>query len=347
MLKNKIDDGINIGIIGCNYWGRILLRNLVENAGCCSKFRISACSDYYSSNLKFIEERYPFISIIKEPAELIRSPKIDAIVIASDVSTHYSLARRAILNKKHLLVDKLIASTSIEAEEIVDLSHSQGTILMVTNPLEYSPAGIKIKELLERKNLGKVYYITSSRMNFGIYRHDINVIWDLAYHDISLQNWWLKELPENVWATGKNSTYKGMCDTAFINMEFPSGIMTNIGVSWLSPKKLRRMVICGSKKMLVFDDARSSEKIQVYDKGAELKDPESFDEFQLTYRSGDVLSPRIDTYEPLTKTIEHFFECIEKNNDPRTNGKNGIQVIKILEAIDRSLINNGHVEKVV
>ncbi len=345
MLK----DNIKIGIIGCNYWGRNILRSLIENSGCCSSFYIVGCSDEsYPSNLHIINQRYPYLNTTLKTSELIESPDVDALVIATDISMHYDIAKRAILNGKHLLIDKLIASTSDEAAELVELSHVKQKVLMVASPLEYAPPGVKIKEIINKRKLGKIYYITSSRLNLGMYRPDINVVWDLACHDVSLQIWWLNELPVCIWASGRESAYRGIYDTAFISMEYPSGTLTNIEVSWLSPVKLRQMVIAGSRKMLVFDDTESTkEKIKIYDKGADLRDPENFDEFQLSYRSGDVVSPKLDIYEPLGKVVAEFFECLDNNyKKPMTNGEKGIQVIKILEAIERSLRKDGHMEKV-
>lgn len=331
-----------IGVIGCNYWGRNLLRNFIENTDC----QVVACSDLRSSNLQIVKEKYPYISATTEFSELINNPEVDILVITSDISTHYPLAKQAILSGKHLLLGRLIASTSQEAEELVGLAQAKGNILMVTNPLEYSPAGIKIKEIIDKKKLGRIYYITSSLTNLGIHPQDINVIWDLACHDISLHIWWLGEVPVNVWATGKDVTYKGVCDTAFINMEFPSGTMANIEIHWLALTKFRMMLLSGSRKMLVFDDTENIEKIKIYDKGVDLKNPQDFGEFQVTYRSGDVVSPKLDTYKPLDKAVEYFLKCIENGTKPRSNGSKGIEVIKVLEAIDRSLKNNGHMEKV-
>jgi len=318
------------------------LRNFIENTDC----QIAACSDSRGLNLKYIKERYPFIRTTSDPSELIDNPKVDALVIASDISTRYALARQAILNGKHLLLDKLIASTSREAEELVELAQAKGNILMITSPLEYSPPGIKIKEIIDEGKLGKIYYIASSRINLGIYRQDINVIWDLASHDVSLYIYWLKEEPIRVWATGKAVAYKGNCDVAIINMEFPSGTMANIEISWLAPTKLRITILSGSEKMLVFDDTKSGEKIKLYDRGVALENPQDFGEFQLTYREGDVVSPKLDTYEPLSKVVQHFLECIRRAERPRTHGAKGIKVIKVLEAIERSLQNGGNREEV-
>lgn len=337
-----MNDELKLGIIGCNYWGRNLLRNFVENNGC----RIVACSDLRSSNQEIIKERYPGINLILNPLDLVNNPEIEALVIASDLSTHCGLAKEAVTKGKHLLFDKLLASNSQEAKELVGLARANNSTLMVTTPVEYSPAGIKIQEFISSKKLGKIYYIASSRINLGIHREDINVIWDLARHDVSLHIWWLGETPIKVWASGKAIAHKKICDTAFISMEFPSGTITDIEVSWLAPTKLRMTLISGSKKMLTFDDTESVEKIRIYDKGADLKNPEDFGEFQLSYRSGDVLSPKLDTYEPLNKVVEHFLESVKNKTTPRTNGTNGIEVIRVLEAIDRALGNGGAVERV-
>ncbi|MBN2121401.1 MAG: Gfo/Idh/MocA family oxidoreductase [Candidatus Omnitrophica bacterium] len=333
---------VNIGIIGFNYWGRNILRNLLENSAC----RVIACSDTVISNLQAVRDRYPELYITQDPSELLDNPKIDAVVLASDVSTHHSLGKRAIIQGKHVLFDKLIASSSEQADELVTLARSKKNILMLCNPLEYSPAGLKIKDFIRGDLLGKIYYIISSRINLGMYRQDIDVVWDLAYHDISLYMWWLDESPINVWAQGKAVICEGICDTAFINMEFSSGTMVNIEVSWLAPTKLRMTILAGSKKMLVFDDTASAEKIKIHDKGADVKNPESFGEFQLTYHSGDVLCPKIDTYEPLQNSIRHFIECVKTDREPRSNGLRGIKVLKILEAAERSIVNNGRREEV-
>lgn len=322
------------------------MRNLIENKEFGSGFQIYGCSDIYNSNLKIIKERYPFLRIFNDPSELIDSHDVDVLVVASDVTLHYSQARRAILNGKHVLLDKIVSTTSKDAEELVELSEAKNKVLMVVSPLEYSPAGIKIYEIIKNKQLGKLYYITSSRMNLGIYRQDINVIWDLACHDISIQNWWMGEMPVHVWANGSSNTHNSICDTAFISMEYPSGQIANIGVSWLSPTKIRQIIISGSTKMLVFDDTEGSEKIKIYDKGADILNPESYDEFQLTYRSGDILSPRIDTYEPLKNLVSEFIESIKNGKNARTDGVKGVKIVKVLEAIDESLQHSGKMMEV-
>jgi len=328
---------INLAIVGLGYWGPNLVRVLYQNQLC----RNIYCFDIDGSKLKRIKSRYPTLVVANSYQELINDEAIDGVLIATPISTHYKLAREALLRGKHVFIEKPMSSSSSQAEELFRLAQEKNRVLMVGHTFLFSPPVIKIKEIIDSKELGEVYYISSSRVNLGIHQRDVSVIWDLAPHDFSIIYYWLKESPIRVSAFGRAYVQRGIPDVAFINMEFESGCIAHFQVSWLAPSKLRRTMLIGSKKMLVYDDTEILEKVKVFDKGVNYKDPESFGEYHLSYRSGDIVSPKLDTYEPLQRELSHFVSCLQSGETPDSDGRTGIEVVKMLEMAEKSLVNNG------
>jgi predicted dehydrogenase len=330
---------LSLAVVGLGYWGPNLLRNLYESRAC----RQLYCCDLDRHKMERAMQRYPGTKGASSFADLNENNDVEAMVIATPVSTHFDLAKRALLAGKHVFIEKPMTASSSEAIELIKLAEDKNRTLMVGHTFEFSPPVLKIKEVIERGQLGRIYYISASRVNLGLHQKDVSVIWDLAPHDFSALFFWLGETPHFVSAMGRDFVQKGIPDVAFINLEFPSGAIAHVQVSWLSPSKLRRTAIIGSEKMLVYDDTENIEKVKIYDKGVDYKDPETFGEYQLSYRAGDVISPRLDTFEPLHMEINHFIECCLNGKKPRTDGFSGLRVVKALEAAEESLKNKSAV----
>jgi len=335
MKKSKI---INVGIVGYGYWGPNLVRNFVANKKC----EVTTICELDTKKWTLIRKKYPNVSITKDYEELIDKPEIDAIVIATPVFSHYPLAKQGLERGKHMFVEKPLATKVTEAQELVNLSRQNGCILFVDHTFEYSPPVIKIKEILDSGKIGEIYYVASSRINLGLFQPDISVIWDLAPHDFSILFYWLDEEPLEISVVGKGFIRKEIPDAAFINMKFPSGITANIHISWLSPIKLRRTTIIGSKKMIVYDDTQEVEKVKIYHNVITIKEPEDFGQYHLSYRTGNIVSPRLEAVEPLNRAVNHFLECINSGKEPKTNGENGLRVVRALESAEMSLRDNGN-----
>ncbi|MCD6587265.1 MAG: Gfo/Idh/MocA family oxidoreductase [Candidatus Fermentibacteraceae bacterium] len=323
----------NIGVIGLGYWGPNLLRNIVANR---RSDTIVIC-DKDPGRLNRISERFPACRKTLNAEDIFNDPEIDGVIIATSVSTHYPLAMEAMKAGKHVFVEKPFAEDTEKAEEMVQYAENNNLVTMVGHTFLFSPPVLKIKQILDSKELGDIRFITSSRVNLGLHQKDVSVIWDLAPHDFSMLFYWLNEEPDFVEAFGHDYVLKGIPDVAFINLGFPSGATANVQVAWLAPSKLRKTVIVGSKKMLIYDDTKPYEKIKIFDKGVDILEPETFGEYQLSYRTGDIISPRIDSFEPLHSEMEEFLRCIETGRTPRTSGRSGMGVVKALETADRSL----------
>ncbi len=327
----------DIAVIGCGYWGPNLIRVL-----CTLPYQgnVYVC-DTNSSRLQMIHNRYPMVKITTELSSIIENPEIDKVIIATPISTHYDLAKRALKANKHVFVEKPMTQNSLFAQELVKVSDESKRILMVGHTFEFSPPVTKIKQLIQNGDLGEIYFITTSRVNLGLHQRDVSVIWDLAPHDFSILFHILNEAPVSISAFGKDYIQKSIPDVAFINLEFPSKVIAHVQVSWLAPSKLRRTAIVGSKKMLIWEDTDPMEKVKIYDKGVDLPDPQSFGEFQLSYRTGDIVSPKIASTEPLQTEIQHFLECCKTQKTPLTDGRSGLRVVKALEMAEASLSNQG------
>jgi len=325
---------LKAGIIGLGYWGPNLLRNLYANK---RTGELVMC-DSNPVRLNQIKSRYPDIGYTPDYRNMLNDSSIDALIIATNVSSHYPLAKKALLSGKHVFIEKPFAASTAQAEELVDLGKKNGLVTMVGHTFMFSPPVIKAKEVIDSGELGKIHFITASRVNLGLHQKDVSVIWDLAPHDFSMLFYWLGEEPSTVSAFGHAYVLEGIPDVAFINLAFPSGSIANVQVSWLSPSKLRRTVIVGSRKMLVYDDTEPIEKIKIYDKGVEVIEPQSFGEYNLSYRTGDILSPKLPTGEPLAAEMEEFLSCVETGNTPRSSGAEGLAVVRALELADASLM---------
>ena len=329
---------ISMGIIGCGYWGPNLIRNYNQLPNC----NMLICCDLDGKKLDRMKMLYPNILTTNDAYQLIRNPRIDAVGIATPVFTHYELAKEALLYEKHVFVEKPLCHSSEACLDLIRLAEKSGKVLMVGHTFEYTAAVNRMKAIVESGELGEILYISSSRLNLGLFQPDINVIWDLAPHDVSIITYILGMHPISVNGQGKGHYKKYIEDVATVTLNFPNGAIAFIHTSWLDPNKVRRTTIVGSKKMLVYDDTEPQEKIKIYDKGVDAPPYyDTFGEFQLSYRYGDIYSPRIEDYEPLRKECTHFLECIEKHQTPCSDGYSGLRVVSILEAANESLKMDG------
>jgi predicted dehydrogenase len=334
---------LTIGVVGCGYWGPNLIRNFIGAKGVVVK----TCADISESRLKHMQALYPFIGVTTDYREIVDDSEIGAVVVATPVSSHFEIAKAALDNGKHVFVEKPLTRTIDEGVTLVQLADEKHRTLMVGHTFVFTAAVNKIKDLIESGELGEIYYISTSRVNLGIFQHDINVIWDLAPHDVSIMNFILSSRPESVSAIGDSYIRPGVEDVAFMTMTYPGNRLTNIQVSWLNPSKIRKTTVVGSKKMLVYDDVSSLEKIRIYDKGVTVQPHyDTFGEFQLSYRYGDISIPRLDDAEPLKIECQHFVDCVERGMIPKSSGRDGLDVLLALDAADRSIKENGRQVKI-
>jgi predicted dehydrogenase len=331
-----------VAIVGHGYWGPNLLRNYMEVPGVSVKW---VC-DPRPEALDKVRRRNPSQATTADYDEVLADAAVDAVVIATPISTHFPLAKAAMEAGKHVFVEKPMTSSTVDAEELVQLAHNTGLTLMVGHTFVFSPPVRKLGDLIHRGQLGDIHFITSSRVNLGLHQKDVSVVWDLATHDLSILYYWLGEAAASVYVTGRGCIVPDIPDVAFVNLRFPSGVIANIDIAWLSPVKLRRTVIVGSQRMALYDDTESVEKVKVFDHGVDYKDPETFGEFHLSYRTGDIVAPKLDTIEPLFAEASHFIECVTTGRRPITDGLAGLQVVASLEAAERSLRNCGGVQPI-
>lgn len=332
---------INIGIVGCGYWGPNFVRNFKQIKGVSVKY---VC-DLNAERLSHIKKLYPDIVAIKDYLHILRDEDIVAVVIATPPSSHFSLAKGALLHKKNLLIEKPITMDIDEARELIALAAKEQKIVMVGHTFKFNPAVLKLRELIKSGSLGKIFYIYSRRTNLGPLRKDVNAVWDLAPHDISIVNFILGKNPLSVSAQGAKYLPRNLEDIAFISLNYPNKILVHIHVSWLDPKKTREIVAVGSRKMAIFNDLDAENPISVYDKSVMKKkfkqDYDSFEEFQTIIKNGKVQTPQVKKVEPLNAECRHFIECLRKNQTPLTDGDDGVDVLRVLLAIDKSLRNDG------
>ena len=331
-----------VALVGYGYWGPNLLRNYMELPGATVKW---VC-DSRPEALTKAAARYPTVQSTTDFDEILADPEVDAVLLATPISSHFGLAKAALLGGKHVFVEKPMTSSSADSAELVRLARAQGLTLMVGHTFVYSPPVRKVKELIDAGELGDVYFVTSSRVNLGLHQRDVSVVWDLAPHDLSILQYWLGEAPQSVSVVGRACINPSTPDVAFINLRFRSGIVAELQVAWLSPVKLRRTMIVGSKKMLLYDDTESVEKVKIFDHGVDFKDPETFGEYQLSYRTGDILAPKIGSVEPLHVEATHFIECCETGCRSITDGLAGLVVVASLEAAERSLHAQGREQQI-
>ena len=328
---------IKIGLIGCGAWGKNLLRNFSNLPGCV----LLSCCDENPKQIEKLRPNYPKVKFTQDQKEIIENPNLDAVVISTPPASHFKLSRAAILADKDVFVEKPMVLEVAEGEELVKLAEEKKKILMVGHIMEYHAVTLKLKEYINKGELGKVYYLYSTRVNLGKVRDIENALWSFAPHDISMILFLLEKDPISVTATGECYLQKGIEDVAFMTMHFPDGVMAHIHVSWLDPHKDRKLTVVGDKKMAVFDDTESSEKIWIYDKGVDTKlDYNTYGEY-LSLRFGDILIPKIESTEPLKVECEHFIDCVQNRKTPRSDGEDGLRVLKVLDAAQRSLKMGG------
>src|SRR3954453_14203461 len=327
---------VNVGLIGLGYWGPNLLRGLFE----LPDVEVSYICDLDPERLERFSRRYPSARATRDFENLLADPHVDAIVIATPVFTHFGLASRALQAGKDVFVEKPLASTSAEAGELLELADSMDRAIMCGHTFLYSPAVREVKRIIQSGDLGEIYFISSSRVNLGLHQRDVSVVWDLGPHDFSILLYWMDEMPEWVGAVGRDSVVKGIPDVAFIDLGFPSGMLTHIELSWLAPSKLRRTVVVGSQKMVVYDDS-SSEPVRVFDSGVEYEDPETFGQYQLSYRTGAPLSPKPDTTEPIITELTDFVAGVRQGCAPAGNPALARNVVQLIEAAESSIEERG------
>jgi len=324
---------MQICVVGVGYWGPNLVRNLLRQK---AVDRVFVC-DLDMDKLTKIQEAYPTVEIEPEYSKILQNSDIDAIAIATPTSSHYALAKLALESDKHLLLEKPMTSSSAEAQELIDIAHHRGLTFMLDHTLIYTGAVEKMRELLDDGTIGDITYFDSTRINLGLFRHDQNVVWDLAPHDLSIMLYLMRERPIAVLATGIDHLNNGREDIAYITLYFAENTIAHFHLSWISPIKVRKIIVGGSKKMMVYDDVESDEKIKVYDKGIELITREDIDDPSIEYRTGDTHTPALENKEALYTEMAHFIECIQTGTESKTSAKSGLWIIKVLEATQSSI----------
>jgi predicted dehydrogenase len=327
---------VKFGVIGYGYWGPNVVRNLdrLEQTSL-----IGVC-DQSAAARQRAGKAYPDVLVTDNPAELMSSPEIDAVAVVTPVWTHYELAKQALQHGKHVFVEKPFTSNSAQGEELIELAARKNLKIMVDHTFLFTGAVQKIKQLLREGALGKLYYYDSTRVNLGLFQHDVNVVWDLAPHDLSIIDHLLQKTPEAISANGQTHL-NGHEDVAFLTLYFPDKVIAHINVNWLSPVKVRTTLIGGEKKMLVWNDLAADEKIKIYDKGVQITSREGLYNLLVNYRSGDMWAPQIEQVEALTQELAYFAECIAKDKTPINDGEAGLRVVKMLEAANESIRKRG------
>lgn len=328
---------IKMGIIGFGYWGPNVVRNFLAIDGA----DVLAICDMEESALEKSRKLYPNVKTTSNPGDIIKSTDIDAVAIVTPVYTHFDLAKHAIENGKHVFVEKPFTSSVSEAEELIELAEKKNVKIMVDHTFLFTGAVKKIKDLIEDGVLGNIFYYDSTRINLGLFQHDINVIWDLAPHDLSIMDYVIQEKPIGITATGTEHFGRGLEDVAYITVYFDNNVIAHFNVNWLAPVKIRMTLIGGEKKMLVWNDLEQDEKVKIYDKGVNVKTKEGIYDLLVSYRAGDIWTPLVERTEALELEAEYFIECIKNNKTPINDGYAGLRVVRILEASNLSIKNKG------
>jgi len=332
---------VRIGVIGYGYWGPNITRNFAAATGC----EMHAVADYSEANRDRAARLYRGLKTYSDPLEMIRSSEIDVIAVVTPLSTHFDLARQALLEGKHVFVEKPFTSTSAEAEQLIELAEKKGLQIMVDHTFLFTGAVRKIKEYLDQGVLGRLLYYDATKVNLGLFQHDSNVVWDLAPHDLSIMDYLVGADPEAMVVTGAHH-YSGFEEMAYLTLYFPDNVIAHISVNWLSPVKVRSTLFGGEKKMLVWNDLEPDEKIRLYDKGVDVSNQDNRSgiyDLLVSYRQGDLIVPRVESIEALKTETQYFVECIEKNEKPFNDGVSGWRIVKMLEAADKSLKQRGGV----
>lgn len=336
VLDSGRSSSIQMGVIGYGYWGPQIVRNFTGVEGC----RVARVCDKSPDAQRRIRQAYPGVEVTPDAADVLQAPDIDAVAVVTPVWTHFELAKAALENGKHVFVEKPFTSTADQAERLIELAQKNKLQIMVDHTFLFTGAVRKIQELISAGALGDLYYYDSTRVNLGLFQHDVNVIWDLAPHDLSIMDFLIGEEPEAVVATGEKHL-NGHEDVAYITIYFKRSVIAHINVNWLSPVKVRTTLIGGEKKMLLWNDLEADEKVKVYDKGVTVKNGESLYKMLISYRTGDMWAPKVEQTEALRAEAAYFVECLTKDQRPFNDGLAGHRVVKLLEAADQSIKNRG------
>ena len=329
---------INVGVIGIGYWGPNLIRNFIAHP----ETQVALCCDLKKERLDHIVNVYPFLKTTKNLEEVVKDSSIDLIVICTPVFTHYEIAKSALNQGKHVLIEKPMTATSEQAEELVNIAAGKGLKIFVDHTFLYTGAVRKIKELMGNAEMGKPYYFDSVRVNLGLFQHDVNVMWDLAPHDISIMYYLFSQKPVSVVATGASHLNNGLEDVAYLTIYYPENLIAHVHVSWLSPVKIRQTLIAGTKKMIVWDDNNPSEKVRIYDKGVEIiKTVNQVYNTLIQYRTGDMYCPKIDMTEALITEVDQIIKNLNNGSNGCADGQAGWMVVRILEAAQESIKKRG------
>jgi predicted dehydrogenase len=335
-ITKRALSAVKFGVVGYGYWGPNVVRNLQSIAGA----EIVAVCDESAASRRRAHKNNPSIYVTADVSEVTTSPEIDAVAVVTPVWTHFDLAKAALENGKHVFVEKPFTSSAAQAEQLIDLAQQKNLKLMVDHTFLFTGAVKKIKQLLQEGGLGKLYYYDSTRVNLGLFQHDVNVVWDLAPHDLSIMDYLIDRSPEALVATGQTHL-NGFEDVAFVTLYFPDKVIAHINVNWLSPVKVRTTLIGGEKKMLVWNDLEPDEKVKIYDKGVHVTNSEGVYKLLVNYRSGDMWAPQVEQVEALRMELEYFVDCIRTNRVPFNDGAAGLRVVKMLEAATESLSKRG------
>ncbi len=327
---------MDFGVIGYGYWGPNVVRNLMSLEGS----QVLAIAEISQAARLRAQKAYPGVKMTADAMEVITSAEIDAIAVVSPVWTHYELTKAALENGKHVFVEKPFTSNAAQGEELVNLALKKNLKIMVDHTFLFTGAVKKISQLIDEGALGNLYYYDSTRVNLGLFQHDVNVLWDLAPHDLSIMDYLIKADPEAIVATGQGHL-NGHEDVAFMTLYFPDNVIAHINVNWLSPVKVRTTLIGGEKRMVVWNDLEADEKVKVYDKGVKISSREGVYELLVSYRSGDMWAPQLEQVEALRKELSYFVECISTGHEPFNNGCAGLRVVKMLETASESLSRKG------
>jgi predicted dehydrogenase len=330
------DSPINLAVVGYGYWGPNIVRNVMERP----EVALWGLCERSPERVAKFTVRYPGVRACASFEEVLADPSVDAVSIATPPATHHALVEQALDAGKHVLVEKPLATTTAQAESLIELAEHHSLVLMPGHTFLYSPAVNKVRDLIASGELGEIYFITSSRMNLGIYQGD-GVIKDLAPHDLSILLYWLEQPVAAVSASGSTIFQPGVPETAFLTVRFDQGPTANVQLSWLAPHKVRQMIVVGSKRMVVYDEASIDGAVRVYDRGVEFTEPSNFGEYQLTYRSGDMVVPRLDAAEPLGLELADFARAIQTGVAPRSHAQLGAEIVRILEAAHLSMATSG------
>ncbi len=332
---------IRVGVIGYGYWGP----NVARNFNLPGVSQLVAIADKSKSCLQRAQQAFPQVTLTAEPQEILQSPDIDVVAVVTPVWTHYELAKAALQNGKHVFVEKPFTASVAQAEELIELAARKRLQIMVDHTFLFTGAVRKIRQLVDEGVLGNLYYYDSMRVNLGLFQHDINVVWDLAPHDLSIMDYVIQKEPEALVATGEKHL-NNLVDIAFLTIYFPGNVVAHINVNWLSPVKVRTTLIGGEKKMVVWNDLDADEKIKIYDKGVSVKNGEGRYNLLVSYRSGDMWAPRVEQTEALKAEVAHFTDCILSNRAPVADGHAGLRVVRLLEAAEKSLSERGSLVEV-